>query len=54
MICGIGFYTDAYDLFVISLAVQMIGYVYYPDNDAVPNNVDNAIKVSALIGTLCG
>ena len=21
MICGIGFYTDAYDLFVISLAV---------------------------------
>jgi PHS family inorganic phosphate transporter-like MFS transporter len=29
LVSGIGFYTDAYDLFVISLALQMIGYSYY-------------------------
>jgi PHS family inorganic phosphate transporter-like MFS transporter len=55
LVSGIGFYTDAYDLFVISLAVQMIGYVYYVDeNNKVPANTETGIKMSALIGTLIG
>ena len=29
LVSGIGFFTDAYDLFIIQLAVIMIGMVYY-------------------------
>jgi len=55
LVSGIGFYTDAYDLFVISLATQMIGYVYYPNNNnKVPANTETFIKMSALVGTLVG
>ena len=39
IVSGIGFYTDAYDLFIIGLATSMIGFVYFPDNDnKVPSN----------------
>lgn len=31
LVSGIGFFTDAYDLFIIQLAVIMIGMVYYHD-----------------------
>ena len=55
MVSGIGFYTDAYDLFVISLALQMIGFVYYADNNnKVPTQSEKWIKVSALVGTFIG
>ena len=55
IVSGIGFYTDAYDLFIIGLATNMIGFVYFPDNEnKVPPNQDTALKMSALVGTLIG
>jgi len=55
IVSGIGFYTDAYDLFIINLVVQMLGYVYFADNDNhVPANIDLGLKVSAAIGTFIG
>ena len=29
------FFTEAYDLFVIGIAVQMIGFVYYPNGESL-------------------
>ena len=38
-----GFYTDAYDLFIISLVTPMLGVVYYPqDNGKLPRWVLSA------------
>jgi len=31
LIAGMGFFSDAYDLFVISLLTKLIGRIYYPD-----------------------
>jgi PHS family inorganic phosphate transporter-like MFS transporter len=55
LVAGVGFFTDAYDLFIINLAAQMIGYVYFADQDnRVPSDIDLGLKVSAAVGTLIG
>jgi PHS family inorganic phosphate transporter-like MFS transporter len=55
LISGAGFYTDAYDLFIISLVTPMLGAVYYPqDNGKLPRTSDLWLKGTALAGTLCG
>ncbi|KAI8053875.1 phosphate:H+ symporter [Syncephalis plumigaleata] len=55
IVSGIGFFTDAYDLFIINLVVQMLGYVYFADNNnTVPPSIDLGLKVSAAVGTLVG
>ncbi|RKP11047.1 phosphate:H+ symporter [Thamnocephalis sphaerospora] len=55
IVSGIGFFTDAYDLFIINLVVQMLGYVYFADNkNVVPSSIDLGLKVSASIGTFIG
>ena len=28
MVAGVGFFTDAYDIFAISIAATMLGYAY--------------------------
>ena len=28
MVAGVGFFTDAYDIFAINIASTMLGYVY--------------------------
>jgi len=53
VVSGIGFFTDAYDIFAINLVSTMIGYVYWPDNKT-PSNVDTAIKISLSAGTVVG
>ena len=30
MVAGVGFFTDAYDIFAINIASVMLGYVYGP------------------------
>ena len=30
MVAGVGFFTDAYDIFAISIAATMLGYCYGP------------------------
>jgi PHS family inorganic phosphate transporter-like MFS transporter len=55
MIAGVGFFTDAYDIFVINLVVNMLGFIYFQDNNnTVPPSLDLGIKVAVVAGTLCG
>ncbi|WRT64057.1 phosphate:H+ symporter [Kwoniella shivajii] len=53
IVAGVGFFTDAYDIFSISIAATMIGYVYHAGG-ANTTNQDLGIKVSHSIGTFCG
>ncbi|KAK7344014.1 hypothetical protein VNO77_13210 [Canavalia gladiata] len=58
VIAGMGFFTDAYDLFCISLVTKLLGRVYYYDGTdkpgSLPSNVSAAINGVAFCGTLAG
>ncbi|CAK7340013.1 unnamed protein product [Dovyalis caffra] len=59
VIAGMGFFTDAYDLFCITAVTKLLGRLYYydPAKDApgkLPTNINNAITGVALCGTLAG
>ncbi|KAF2463558.1 MFS general substrate transporter [Lindgomyces ingoldianus] len=56
VVAGIGFLTDAFDIFALNVVTPMIGYVYWPDNkdhDGVPT-VPESIATSMLCATLAG
>nr|AJD81050.1 phosphate transporter 1;3 [Pteris vittata] len=59
VIAGMGFFTDAYDLFCISTVSKLLGRIYYynPAIDkpgTLPPNVSAAVNGVALCGTLAG
>lgn len=59
IIAGMGFFTDAYDLFSISLVTKLLGRLYYTAQDStkpgsLPINVQAAVTGVALCGTLAG
>ncbi|KIY98746.1 Inorganic phosphate transporter 1-6 [Monoraphidium neglectum] len=61
LISGVGFFTDAYDLYTVGLISQMIAYARFPDHlnakgayGSLPTNYDLVVKGTALIGTLVG
>lgn len=59
VIAGMGFFTDAYDLFCISLVTKLLGRIYYHHpGDAkpgsLPPNVAAAVNGVAFCGTLSG
>ncbi|OWM87322.1 probable inorganic phosphate transporter 1-3 [Punica granatum] len=61
VIAGMGFFTDAYDLFCITAVTKLLGRLYYYDPadpkhhpGTLPTNVNNAITGVALCGTLAG
>lgn len=59
IIAGMGFFTDAYDLFCISSVTKLLGRIYYTDPGAtspgtLPPNVSDAVNGVALCGTLAG
>ncbi|OIW11266.1 hypothetical protein TanjilG_28357 [Lupinus angustifolius] len=59
IIAGMGFFTDAYDLFCISLVTKLLGRIYYHVEDApkpgsLPPNVSAAVNGVAFCGTLSG
>ncbi|OIW01696.1 hypothetical protein TanjilG_01203 [Lupinus angustifolius] len=59
IIAGMGFFTDAYDLFCISLVTKLLGRIYYHHEGAekpgsLPPNVAAAVNGVALVGTLSG
>lgn len=59
VIAGMGFFTDAYDLFCISLVTKLLGRIYYTDNTkpkpgTLPPNIAAAVNGVALCGTLAG
>ena len=55
IVSGVGFFTDAYDLFVINFVTAMLGYVYYQETlHTLPTNIELGLKMSAAIGTFIG
>jgi len=52
-VAGVGFFTDAYDIFAINIAAQMLGYVY-GHNHVLNINQDLGVKVATPIGNLFG
>lgn len=59
IIAGMGFFTDAYDLFCISLVTKLLGRIYYhvdgsPKPGTLPPNVSAAVNGVAFVGTLSG
>ncbi|KAF0889933.1 hypothetical protein E2562_034331 [Oryza meyeriana var. granulata] len=59
LVAGMGFFTDAYDLFCISLVTKLLGRIYYtdptkPSPGTLPPNVAAAVNGVALCGTLAG
>uniref|UniRef100_A0A0E0NPS0 H(+)/Pi cotransporter n=1 Tax=Oryza rufipogon TaxID=4529 RepID=A0A0E0NPS0_ORYRU len=59
IVAGMGFYTDAYDLFCISLVTKLLGRIYYtdpasPTPGSLPPNIAAAVNGVALCGTLSG
>ncbi|XP_015878190.4 low affinity inorganic phosphate transporter 4 [Ziziphus jujuba] len=59
VIAGMGFFTDAYDLFCISTVSKLLGRLYYYDPSSpkpgkLPKGVNNLVIGVALVGTLSG
>ncbi|WRX07699.1 Major facilitator [Theobroma cacao] len=59
IIAGMGFFTDAYDLFCISLVTKLLGRIYYHIDGTekpgtLPPNVSAAVNGVAFCGTLAG
>ncbi|CAI9118193.1 OLC1v1019727C1 [Oldenlandia corymbosa var. corymbosa] len=59
LIAGMGFFTDAYDLFSISLVTKLLGRIYYyhPGSTrpgSLPPKVSSSVTGVALVGTLAG
>jgi len=52
-VAGVGFLTDAYDLFAINIGLAMISYVYWPAGN-IPSSTQTLIKVSTSVGTVIG
>ncbi|KAH9954294.1 phosphate permease [Russula dissimulans] len=53
LVAGVGFFTDAYDIFTISIVSIMVGYVYGDDNH-LERGVDFGLKVASPLGNLVG
>jgi len=53
LVAGVGFFTDAYDIFAINIASTMLGYVY-GKNQKLNANQDLGVKVATPVGTLVG
>ena len=58
VVAGIGFFTDAYDIFAINLVTAMLGVVFWQTAKSkpgtIPTNSDTAIKVATSGGTVLG
>lgn len=59
VIAGMGFFTDAYDLFCISLVTKLLGRIYYhvdgyPKPGTLPPGVAAAVNGVAFVGTIAG
>jgi PHS family inorganic phosphate transporter-like MFS transporter len=52
-IAGVGFFLDAYDLFIINPVSTMLQYRLYP-NQNMPANLQGLLKASANIGSVIG
>ncbi|CAL1716622.1 unnamed protein product [Somion occarium] len=57
LVAGVGFFTDAYDIFAINIASTMIGHIYGPavnGQGKLSDAQDFGIKMATQVGTLIG
>jgi PHS family inorganic phosphate transporter-like MFS transporter len=55
IVAGVGFFTDQYDIFTVSMLTIMLGIVYWPQHKGtMPTPSDTAIKVATSGGTVIG
>ena len=59
IVAGVGFFTDAYDIFAIGLVNAMLGVVYWQNipgaaRGKIPTSADTAIKTATSGGTVLG
>ncbi|KAG0692398.1 major facilitator superfamily domain-containing protein [Suillus ampliporus] len=54
LVAGVGFFTDAYDIFAINIAATMLGYVYGHTSNQLSSNQSLGIKVATPVGNLVG
>jgi MFS transporter, PHS family, inorganic phosphate transporter len=55
VVAGVGFFTDSYDIFAVSLVTIMLGIVYSNSNGGtLTTSQDTAIKVATSGGTVIG
>ncbi|KAF9818562.1 hypothetical protein IEO21_02667 [Rhodonia placenta] len=56
LVAGVGFFTDAYDIFAINIAATMLGYVYgrTASGFALSSNESLGVKVATPIGNIFG
>ncbi|KAF5324099.1 hypothetical protein D9619_011200 [Psilocybe cf. subviscida] len=54
LVAGVGFFTDAYDIFAISIASIMLGYVYGGDTLVLNKQQDLGVKIATPVGTVVG
>lgn len=56
VVAGVGFFTDAYDIFAINLVSAMLGIAFWQSSNKgkIPANSDTAIKVATSGGTVIG
>ncbi|KZV74354.1 phosphate transporter [Peniophora sp. CONT] len=53
-VAGVGFFTDAYDIFAIGIVATMLGIVYNNRSSSLGTNQDLGIKVATPIGNIVG
>lgn len=53
LVAGVGFMTDSYDIFAISLAITMMSYVFWKDGK-IDYGMETFLKVSTSIGAVIG
>ncbi|KAM3155540.1 Repressible high-affinity phosphate permease [Botrytis cinerea] len=57
VVAGVGFFTDAYSIFAINMAIPMLGIIYYGDpvnKGTMPHNYEIALSVVTLGGSIIG
>jgi MFS transporter, PHS family, inorganic phosphate transporter len=55
VVAGVGFFTDAYDIFAINIASTMLGYLYGAAKGPSLNAAQSlGVKVATPVGTFCG
>ncbi|CCM03080.1 uncharacterized protein FIBRA_05200 [Fibroporia radiculosa] len=53
LVAGVGFFTDAYDIFAINIAATMLGYVY-GKGGSLNSNQSLGVKVATPVGNVFG
>ncbi|KAM7252902.1 hypothetical protein ACFE04_025520 [Oxalis oulophora] len=54
IICGMGLFTDAYDLFCMTPIMTLLGRIYYQDSSQIPLTVVAAMVAIAFLGMAIG